>query len=236
MSKTVSIRALFILAGLSLLTGCVRSPLKKNIKLKRVSSEKATYEKTTDDITVQAQVLSKKEAKKLLGTLIPDTEVIQISVTNNTPVDYELKKKYINLDILPNRILVKKLVDKKYGVSKGIQIAAVSGFSVVYGLFSLACILPCLITYHPIFMLPITALGTGITALWSKHIATMHNTCAKKTAPLLNALSPLTLSIDSSRTESMLLFVGNRYRTNMFNLGLCPTRTQNITHNFTIIL
>lgn len=232
MSKTVSMYALFILAGLSLLTGCIRSPLKKNIQLKPISSEKATYENTADDITVQAQVLSKKETKKLLGTTIKDTDVIQITVTNNTSVAYELKKHTIDLELLSNRLLAQEL----NSLNRTVKELAIPTVCAAVAVPSFVGFLAGIAKSSPALGLGSVAGGIGVAALSGRAISRSTKKAQKTSYSLLRHLSPESLSILPSTTESMLLFVDDYALPDTFNLGLCSIGTQNATHNFKVTL
>ena len=239
MSKIGSIRALFILASLSLLTGCIRSPLKKNIQLQPIKTEKATYEKTADDITVQAQLLSKKETKKLLGTTLKNTDLIQITVTNNTPVTYQLNKQNIDRNLLSLEGVAHQLKAKNRRPVLGI-IGGVGGYLMCF-LFA-----PVILIMGPptagffcwdILKMTIPGIvGVGVTTIGVKTVHKQEEKIACDIYAALNKLSPKTLFIAPSSTESMLIFVDSLITADTLNLGLCPSGTQKVTHHFTVTL
>lgn len=232
MSKTGSIHTLFVLAGLSLLTGCIKSPLKKNILLKPITTENATYENTAQDITVQAQVLSKKETKRLLGTRIKDTDVIQITVTNNTPIAYELKKQHVDLELLSNRILAQEL----NMFNRTIKDIAIPAVCAAVAVPSFVGFLAGCVKSSPALGLACVGGGIGVAALSGRAISRSAKKAQKTSYSMLRHVSPESLSILPSTTESMLLFVDNYALPNSFNVGLCPIGTPNVTHNFTVTL
>lgn len=232
MSKTGSIRTLFVLAGLSLLTGCIRSPLKKNIQLKPIHTEKATYEKTIDQITLQAQVFSKRETKKVLGTALKNTDVIQITVTNNTPIAYELKKQHVDLELLSNRFLAQGLNT----FNRKIEAIALPTVSVVIALPSLVGCIAGAVKHSPTLVIASVTGGLGIATLSRQAISRATKKAHKNTYSFLRNLSAENLPILPSKTESMLLFIDTCAVPYSFHVGLCPMGTPNVTHNFTVIL
>lgn len=232
MSKTGSIRTLFVLAGLSLLTGCIRLPLKKNIQLKPVSSEKATYENKIDNITVQAQLLSKKETKKVLGTTLKNTDVIQVTVTNDTPVAYELKKTNIDLELLSNRFLAQELNTR----NRKIEDIAIPAVCATVAVPSFVGFLVGVGTSSSALALSSIAGGIGVAALSSRAISRSTKKAHKNTYSMLRHLSAESLQILPSTTESILLFIDNYALPYSFHVGLCPLGTPNITHHFTVTL
>lgn len=226
------LRLVALCAGLTLLTGCIRSPLKKNIQLKPINTEKATYEKTAADITVQAQVLSKKETKKLLGTTIKDSDVIQVTVINDTRVAYELKKSNIDLELLSNRLLAQELNT----FNRHIKDIAIPTVCAAVAVPSFVGYLAGTVKSSGVLALGSVAGGIGVAALSSQAISRSTRKTHKNTYSLLRHLSPKNLQIMPATTASMLLFVDNYALPDTFNLGLCPVTTQNLTHSFTVTL
>lgn len=232
MSKTISIHGLFLLIFLSLLASCIRSPLKKNIILSPIKTEQLNFEAMIDDITVQAYKLSKKETKKLLGTTIEEVAVIQLTIKNNTPVAYEVKKKNIDLEMLPS-YAVAHILKKKNKVLKEIALGA--AMSAVAVPSFIGYVTGCL-TSSPAITL--TSLVGGVTAatVSGKAISRSAKNAHKTTCSILQKLSPESLSLLPSTTTSMLLFVYSCQIPTVFNLGLCSTHDQNVTHNFRVAL
>lgn len=231
MSKTI-LRLLSVFFCVSLLTGCIKSPLKLNIKLKPVQKEQATYTKTVDGVTVQAHKLSKKECKKLLGITIKNTAVVQVTVTNPTSIAYQLHQHNIVLDKQTIREVTHHITTRhnalKYG---GIITACVIGVPLL-----LAGSLAAIVCDN--FLLPQLLWSSIIAAGLVSGLSVSHKRkkVERDIYAMLQKLSPKTLCIAPSTTESILLFLDKNMVPDSFDFGLCDATSHTPTHRFSVSL
>lgn len=210
------------------LSGCIKSPLRSHIKLKPVQHESMLDSRAPEGITVNSLLLSDYECRKLLGIVIKNTQVIQITVVNKTGELYELHKNNINLELLPLNVVTQSIKDRNKTVKiLGVEAACCVGFPLATG-FATHCIMG----DGPIGLITAATIGLGI--IIGKTISGQRNRAAADVYSTLKKLSPDTLSIAPETTASMLLFIDRFAVTDPLPFDLCLVTQQNVMSHCTL--
>jgi len=194
--------ATIALAGL---TGCIKRRPERDVTLSHLSDRQPHFEQTQDDITLEARYLSAAECKRFLGKNPHKAHVIQLSVRNNGPMVWTLKKNGIDLPLLPT-----STVATFFKFHRAFPITAITllGFyHTIPGLLAMpfwAMGLPMalIVPLTGVCIAVITGTSLGIRAL-NRRAVRIDN----ETYETLARISPETLSIAPYDTTSMLLFV-----------------------------